>query len=429
MKKRLMPVCFIMCLFLGINAFAEEQDRNKDEIKDLKERIEKLERQMEEKEVVDELGHKLHPVHSMHGLKLSGGMTMVGQGTNHLKGGPSRGAFTLSGDLNVESNIGDAGRAAAVFDIQMGAGLKNLPPLAASPNGNPTGPNNDVESPNSDTVRLTQVYYEHNVNKRLTLTMGKLDPTAYFDANAYANSEKAQFLANGFVNNPVIEFGGNADFYGPGLRATVKTSDSLDLTLGAFEGKGDFNDTFDNPFLMAEADIRVRPDGREGNYRVYLWNRSTRPGVMTASNPTDSNLVKTDNRGMGMSIDQALTGKAGVWLRFGVQRQKVAQFDKYFGGGINLTGLMADRKDDALGFGYGASFIGTSYEDYQKTASPGFKPGAEHYLELYYNIAVGRASFITGFHITPDVQLVINPGGDTNINNLLVYGIRLQAFF
>lgn len=45
-------------------------------------------------------------------------------------------------------------------------------------------------------------------DKRLELTIGKMNPTALFDGNTVANSETNQFLADIFVNDLALEFGG-----------------------------------------------------------------------------------------------------------------------------------------------------------------------------------------------------------------------------
>ena len=40
-----------------------------------------------------------------------------------------------------------------------------------------------------------------------------------------------------------------------------------------------------------------------------------------------------------------------------------------------------------------------------------------------------RATQSTGFHISPGIQYVMNPGGDPNATKLFIYGIRFQTFF
>lgn len=398
------------------------------EVKKLEKRVEELENRMKESEVVDELGHKFHPIHSFSGSKISGGITVIGQGVSRIKNANSRGAFTLSADLAIESPVGENGRVVGVLDFQRGAGLNNLPAFFAAPNGNVTGPNNDVESFNNDQLHVAQFYYEHDFNHKLFLTFGQLDPTAYFDGNVFANNEKFQLLANEFVNNPTIEFGGSDNFYGPGVRTTYNATDDVAFSAGVIEGKGNYYDTFDKPFFIAEADFKLKLGGRDGNYRAYVWDRRGRTDAVYTADPSNPDMINAENNGAGVSLDQMITDKTGVWLRAGVQKAKVAQFDRYVGAGVNVNGCYG-RTGDVVGLGYGASFMGNKYKDYLRSLTPGFSSGTEHYIELYYNYAVAGAAQTTGFHISPDIQYVVNPGGDADAGNLFMYGVRLQAFF
>ncbi|MBI5969808.1 MAG: carbohydrate porin [Deltaproteobacteria bacterium] len=400
------------------------------EMEDVKARITELENKMKDAEVTDDLGHRLHPIHSMYGLKFGGGVTMTGQGASHTKNAGVRGAGALSADITLETPVGKDGRVAGVLDFQHGAGLQGLPQFFASPNGNATGPNNDIESFNDDALHVAQFYYEHNLAESMVMSIGQLDPTAYFDANSFANSERAHFLANVFANNPAVEFGGTGNFYGPGMRLTLTpVKETLDLTVGAIEGDGDYVNTFDNPFYMAEADLKVKPNNRKGNYRAYYWNRHGRPDVTNTANPNDERLLRATNEGVGVSFDQWINGSVGVWLRGGRQRAKVAQFNAFAGGGIHLSGAAVGRRNDRAGLGYAVSLMGKDYKAYKKSVDPAFEDGDEQYMEAYYNYAVGDATDTTGFHVSPDYQFVVNPGGDTNASKAHIYGIRLQAFF
>lgn len=407
------------------NAGAKKPE-NASELEQLKARVDELEKRIKDGEVVDELGHKLHPIHSIYGLKISGGLTITAQGVDYKN---NRGAGAISADIIMESPVGKDGRVVAVFDFQRGAGLQNLPSFFTSPNGNPTGPNNDIESFNNDQLHIAQFYYEHNIMPNLTASIGQLDPTVYFDANLFANNERVQFLANEFANNPAIEFGGTQDFYGPGARITYGPAEEIGITLGAFEGDGDYVDMFSNPFVMAEVDFRLKLLDKAGNYRFYYWSRQGRPDLTNVANPNDASLRKAENNGAGLSIDQAITETFGIWLRAGVQSEKVAQFDKHVSVGVNTSGEIFGRPNDAIGFGYGATFIGKDYENYKKKSSPAFSSDTEHYMEIYYNVAINEAQQYRGFHISPDIQYIINPGGDAHADKLFIYGIRLQAFF
>ncbi|MBI2412774.1 MAG: carbohydrate porin [Deltaproteobacteria bacterium] len=405
-------------LFVASPAIAQ------DDVEDLKRRVQEIENKVMTTEPAGELGHKLHPIHSLYGLKVSGGVTLIGQGSS---ADGAKGDLSLSADLVFESPVGDNGTAVLVFDAAKGGGVQGLPALFASPNGNPTGANGDLEGFDSD-VNLTQAYYEH-VYETLTVSIGQLDPTGYFDANDFANNERAQFLANIFVNNPAIEWGGTENFYSPGIRATIAPSETFDVSIGAFEGNGDYTDAFDKPFLLAEANLNLRLMDRDGHYRLYYWTRQGRDDISTTADPNDAALLDETNSGFGVSIDQYLTDNFGVWFRAGIQDEKVAQFDKFFGAGVHVNGDAFGRENDRAGFGYGATLMGQDYEDFLVSQDPDFSSGVEHYAELYYNMALAHADDEAGFHITPDLQYVMNPGGDENADSFFVYGLRLQAYF
>lgn len=423
----------VLLLSLPMAAFAVDGASTgyQADLEDLKKRVDELEKRTEGTERVDERSHRLHPIHSIYGLKIAGGVTMTGQGVYGLKPGQHQaGAAALSADISIVSPVGADGLAVGVLDFQRGTGLTNIPPFFKSPNGNTTGANADIESFDNDQLHATEFYYEHKTGDALALTLGQLSLTGYIDANAYANDERAQFLANSFVNNPTIEFGGSDNFYGLGARVTYTPFKGVDLTAGAFDGDGDYAETFDRPFVMAELDVNTGLFGREGNYRLYYWNRQGRPAASLGdtANPNDPALEKAANQGAGISFDQELTEDSGVWLRAGMQRHKVAQSDRYVGAGGNLKGV-AGRAEDTIGFGYGVSFMGKDYKGYLADTQPSFRASAEHYLEIYYNVAVDGATDDTGFHIAPDIQYVVNPGGDADAAKFFIYGMRLQTFF
>lgn len=415
-------------------AFEEKKGRKAangaNDLAELKARVEKLEGIIKDVEVFDEIGHKLHPIHSVYGLKIGGGITMTVQGAER-QDGTSASMGALSADITLESPVGEKGRAVAALDMQRGTGLQKLPPFFTAPNGNTTGPDNDIESFDNDQIHLAQLYYEHSLLENLIISVGQLDATAYFDANKLANNERVHFLANQFANNPTVEFAGSENFYGPGLRITYSPVEQLDITLGWFEGDGNYADMFEKPFFMGEVGLKLKPSGREGNYRLYSWSREGRPAPLLANlaNPSDPELFSANNSGIGISLDQELLDAIGVWLRGGIQKEQVAQFDKYIGGGIQITGEPFGRSNDKIGLGYGITFMGKDYKDYKKISSPSSKAGDEHYIELYYNISVSDAPQYKGFHMSPDLQYIINPGGDMDAKNVFVYGMRLQTFF
>src|SRR3972149_6893692 len=391
-------------------------------------------------EAAAELGHKLHPIHAANQARIYGWLTAIAQGTIGSKDDSGKkndkAEGSLSGDIFYEASLNESGRFTIHLDIQQGEGLTHTPGLFTSPNGNPTGPNNDIESFNNDQVHLDQAWYETTLaDGKLTLTLGQLDPTAYFDTNNYANNERFQFIANQFGNNPTIEFGGTGNFYGAGFRLTYSPSDIVDITLGALDGDGNYSEMFDRPFVIAEVDLKPKLVGKEGNYRFYVWQNSlphyrmdndddgnpinpifvTSVGNPFATLPAGTELIGNKNPGFGINFDQALTDNLGIWARLGIQDGDVSQFDRHLSGGLQLSGGAFGRPDDVLGLGLALTMISDAYKD----TSSGLNSN-ELYAEAYYNIAVKEGFF----QVTPDIQYVANPGGNGDRDSFVVYGVR-----
>jgi len=417
-------VLFMLCLPAQAGASEGEQ-----RINELEKRIKTLEDKDKNRSNSLERSHRLHPVHSKFGLEITGGLTFTFHGVANVKG-LKRSEAAISGDLAVEGPIGKNGMAVIVVDFQRGLGVEGLGLLTA-PNGNPTGINADVESFNDLGVNVTQLYYEHHLfGDKLEISVGQLDITGYFDANNFANDERTQFMANLFVNNPSIEFGGSDNFYSPGLTLTFSPAKILDITIGAFEGDGDYARTFDSPFVMAEMDFKMTFDGRDGNYRVYYWNRQSRPNsnLEFLADTTNSDLTKTVNQGVGISLDQYVAKHIGLWLRAGGQRETVSQMKAFVGAGIYSTVWFLRRDHDTMGLGYGLNFIGKDFKEFKRSSAGGFDAGNEHYIEAYYDLFLGGLG-VTGFHLAPDFQYIINRGGDRSTTDAFIYGMRLQADF
>jgi hypothetical protein len=395
------------------------------ELRALKERVEVLERGDKTVDVTEQdgHGHRLHPIHSLEEAKISGDVTMIGQTTPSVAPG-EQSEGTLSMDLYFEHPVSKSGLVLVHLDLQQGQGFQFFPVFTA-PNGNTTGPNNDIETFEVQTaLHLDQAFYEHRwLGERVILTVGQYDPTAFFDTNAYANSERTQFLAGIFGTNPTLEFGGTDNFYGFGGVLRIEPVRGVNLLLGAMEGDGDYLEMFTRPWSIAEVDVDLDLLGREGTYRFFAWQNHRHHKPDSSLNPD------RENRGVGFNFDQALTAQVGLWGRYGVQDSQIAHFDRSASAGVQLAGKGIGRPHDALGVGYGLTMISDDYEAAQVTAgNPQFNTN-EGYFEAYYRHVVSGDGEFLGVSLSPDVQYIANPGGDSSLDPIVVYGFRLQAFF
>ncbi len=410
---------------------AEERDR---EIADLKARVARLEaaREKEKAKAAQDKDGFLKTV------EVSGFVTAIGQGTAGNEPGDKNGA-NVSADLFISARPTATSTVGLHFDMARGAGISTTPgrKFAIGRFGGCLlgGPNADLEY-NSDIPHLVEAWYEQGfAGQAAVVTFGILDPTVYFDNNAFANNERLQFLADTFVNNPGIAWGGDSNGYGPGVRLTVSPAEWLAVSLGGFAthtvptGGEDqdevigFENEFDQPFGILEVDLRLWPLGREGNYRFYAWY-----------NANKDTFVRFDNNkgrgvwGVGGSFDQYLTDTIGAFLRWSKQDGSVHEpagpgepvcgtLDYHVSGGLSATGLIPGRGEDVAAIGYAVGWLSGEFAQ----AVPGLKT-TEQWIEAYYSIQVNPR-----FFVSPDVQYVINPGGEGG--DFFIWGLRANAVF
>lgn len=375
------------------------------------------------------------PIFKAFGVKISGGLTGIFQGSlnNRKEFGGNGAAGEFSADLSLDGSIGDKGSFRLRFDFEYGAGLTDFPPVFTNPDENPTGPNGDVEVFIPKDIVNEAWYTHHLFGDFLEITLGKIDLTVFFDQNNYANNVTFQYIAEAFNNNNAIDWGGSVNFFGIGAVLTAHPTKALAITMGWVQGDGNYESLFEHPFLVGQLSLATHWAGREGNYRFYGWGRLT-PHCRSKSDPTvflDCSLVDSAdqiriegrNIGVGVSLDQQLSDSVGFWARLGFQDPDVSQFDKAFSVGVVTSGSPIGRPNDAIGIAYGIALPSSDYKE-----ATGFSE-IEHYAEIYYKFVVSGDGSTTGFHLTPDFQLVANPGGNGLIHPVIVPGLRAQFHF
>jgi len=423
------------------------------ELKELRERVDTLEKRNEklEKEVIEEHrglieGLKEHLTtleaeldmvdyrtarikalsEKVEAFSIGGDLTLSLQGVlNNSEGFREKADASYSADLFLIVPVGRYGNLYFRGDIGQGEGISAILPPTFS------GPNADLEF-DAPTFELVEAWYWTSFpwpdikDQRVELALGKMDPTAVFDANEVANSETDQFVADIFVNNLAIEFGGDSNGYGAGVsigyRFTSVYNKGLSVTgrVGAFEGDGDFEDVLDRPFLIAELDIWRTYYGLNGNYRFYGWvNNNKHTDLLDASED------ELSNKGFGLSIDQQVSNDLKLFARYGSQDEDVSRFDWVWSVGGQLAGNRWKRGNDVAGFAYGGSHVSERYED-ASFSIDGYVAGAdyEHWMEAYYKYWAN-----VNLSVSPDMQMIINPGGDSEKESVFIYGVRMQAAF
>jgi len=111
-------------------------------------------------------------------------------------------------------------------------------------------------------------------------------------------------------------------------------------------------------------------------------------------------------------------GGGGVWLfaQYGLADASVSEFSQHFGLGVVLRGTIAGRDDDSAG-------LYVSFADLSDRSGAGFDRD-EVAIDAFYKLQVTPSAFVQ-----PELQYIVNPGGDRSLENAVVLGVRVGIEF
>lgn len=253
-------------------------------------------------------------------------------------------------------------------------------------------------------------------DRLLTIDIGKIDSIDYFDHSAVANEYKDQFYAYPLVQTD------NIPFPSKGLGVRVQYDPSPFWYAEAYIGDAKassretgFNTTFgDDPEYFSIGEIGIRPGFSEkrGTYRFMLWHESEDKAYLDGSSKT-----KRNNTGIAVSFDQQLTEKLTGFFRYGWAGDKVNEEKNFCSYGGEIVGLFESRKNDVFGIGYAHGL--RSYEGLPSTDAREID-----LIETYYKIKINK-----NMEISPDIQVVMHPGGLKSESPAIVFGLRSRMKF
>ena len=177
---------------------------------------------------------------------------------------------------------------------------------------------------------------QHLFDKALLVTVGKIDPTAFYAVNIWQN-DKQFFMNEAFSGIPAVGVPGN----GLGINAWWTPAPWLYLTAGCQNQQGSntsagFN-TFGDFDLFSAAEIGITPDIPSlghGDYRLTCWHADAVP---TRSSPSDE--------GFALSFDQAVTRHVIPFFRYEYAHGPVTDIRQLATGGIGWQGPLLSRLD------------------------------------------------------------------------------------
>lgn len=137
--------------------------------------------------------------------------------------------------------------------------------------------------------------------------------------------------------------------------------------------------------------------------------------------------TRRGNDGLYMMVEQRLTrngteGERGLagWLRLGLADDRFNPIEWSLSGGLVHAGPIAARPEDQIGIAFGLAGFGAPYRRAMAAAGAP-STSSELNIEVSY-----RAVLTSWLSIQPDLQYIVNPGGDRSLRDALVVGLRTQ---
>jgi hypothetical protein len=385
-------------------------------------------------------------VEALEGVSAGASFTSVWQKPSGLENDKSRVNYRT--DVTVSLPAGELGDITSTifghFRIGQGKGASENMTAFSGPNATAFQLGSAL-TPDTSAVMLAEAWYQAEIplplggfkpqsKQTLTLNFGKMDPFAFFDQNSAGNDETRQFLSSMFVHNALLDnpLAANvgADGYGftPGARVAWRNNaakpESYELSMGVFgSGPGAaFDGSFTKPFIIGQAEATTRLLGDVGHYRLLAWTNGQAPTYVA------DELER--HEGIGINFDQKVGDYTTLFGRYGKGWGRHLPFDQTVSLGAEFGGSYWNRAGDAIGIALGANRVSSDFHrdaltldaDGDGNADYGFKAsGLEKTMEAYYRYRINHQ-----FEITPDIQWITNPAGNTAANNVTVLGLRAQ---
>jgi hypothetical protein len=278
-------------------------------------------------------------------LSVSADMTGIFQGTSGNDYGDykDRTDFAYSAEVGVSTDVAEGQSFNIILETGDGDGANDNIGSRAIPNYDSFISNIDGEQ----RLNVSQAFFDGEYfDGGLKLKIGKMDYHALTDTNAYANSEKKQFLNGLFVRSYGVVLPEHTNYYAYTIAAEVTPIDLISLIVAY--GKGDTEDFFNKGMTAVQLGIHPKFGELEGNYRViYIQHDTDYTDHKTGE-------IKSD-KGFIVSVDQAITEDFGLFVRYAATDDTLVenQVKSAISGGIQIGGGLWNRKDDALGVAYG----------------------------------------------------------------------------
>jgi porin len=282
-----------------------------------------------------------------------------------------------------------------------------------------------IDAPTS--FEAYEAYYEHSfMDDSIHVLGGIHDFTLEFAVLDYAYT----FINSSFITPPTIT-AYPLSFYpttGLGSRMTAQLTDELYTMVGLYDGKPANYSNYSAQELTISKGGGIYSISEVGwlqDAKDRLHTKIALGGWYNSGTFTDSTAQeKTGNYGTYLLAEQQLwreeegdTQGLGIFLQVGQARNDRNTCPWYIGTGLAYKGLFEGRDEDVAGIGVADAHFSQSFKEYYETDE-----SSERAWELNY-----RAKITSAIALTPDIQYVMNPYANPDLQDALVLYLRTEV--
>ena len=318
--------------------------------------------------------------------------------------------FAADGAVTFWDRDDSSGR--VVYNIQGAEGaFTSVQPYLGTAVGAPMNVNNILVNSN---FNLYLLYWHQGLfEKRVRVSIGKIEGQVFFDTNAIAYNPATQFMYQGFNQSITNPFPG----YGFGGQVAWSITDDWTLRVATMNSESTSKSTGfeylskDHLFSIIESDLRLHFDSNEyvheGHYRLMFWYKSI--------GRTSSGKSPWDASGWGatFNMDQRLFGNLVTFCRLGWGQSDVTSSSFSVSGGFGIENFLG-RQGDCMGLAGSWSQL-TELGRYN--ASLVAPAGDQTFLEWFW-----RINMTDTIQFSPVIQYVYDSGAD--VDGSLIWGVR-----
>ena len=298
----------------------------------------------------------------------------------------------------------------------------------------------------NNTTRLFELWYEHTYFRGgMTVLVGLHDLNSEFYITEYGGL----FLNSSFgvgpdlsLNVPVSIFNVSA----PGVRVKLRPSRTLTYLAAIYDGDpGSADENFNglrvtvddhNDGFLIIGEAQLGHTGEETGFkpnsiRIGGWYHNGRFQGSKARVGLVAPQWGKGNAGFYATVDRSLFSKRsgrefGLFAQGGFvlpDTRDRNEVSLYLGGGVNVKSILDSRPDDTAGIAVAYAKISDHLASAENQAY-GYTRSSEMTLELTYH-----SQIYPWFSLQPDYQMVINPGGRSDIATAHIASIRFEIVF